>query len=334
MAAYEGQNPLWSPAMYSDSADPSDPRLCTLPLDPRLWSPCPACGSQPQGPASEHSIPDHEYGLPGFTRYADCRACGSTSQRPMPDEAQLLRAYPPGYHSQTRGGLLRRVRHELRLRHLLAHLGPGGAILDYGCGDGEFLRHAAAALPQRRLIGFELAARDHVEAVRDNLLLVQGEPRFLLQHLPPLGLITLNHVIEHLPQPLAVLRSLQQRLLPGGILMGQTPAADSLERRGFATRWSGYHAPRHTVVFSRAGLRALLTQAGLRVHQIQGAFNPAALAVSLAAFFHGAQGGVVRRSGLLWLLLLALATLLAPLDLLCGAPGVIDFCAERPVEPV
>ena len=39
---------------------------------------------------------------------------------------------------------------------------------------------------------------------------------------------------------------------------GQTPAAGSLEQRVFGSFWSGYHAPRHTVVFSASGLDQFL----------------------------------------------------------------------------
>ena len=147
--------------------------------------------------------------------------------------------------------------------------------------------------------------------------------------LPPCCLVSLNHVIEHVPDPMTIVGSLHDRLTPGGCFEGQTPNAASLERRVFGSRWSGYHALRHTVVFSISGLRAVLERAGLERIAITPAFNPAGIAVSLASVTHGESGGVIRRRGLRWTGLLGLASLLAPFDLLLGAPGIVNFTAWR-----
>jgi hypothetical protein len=110
---------------------------------------------------------------------------------------------------------------------------------------------------------------------------------------------------------------------------GQTPAADSLERRVFRGAWSGYHAPRHTVVFSRRGLKVILKAARLSDPKVTAAFNPAGIAVSLASLRHGNHPGVVRRNGPAWLTYLGLATALAPLDLLSGSPGIVNYAAVK-----
>jgi len=81
-------------------------------------------------------------------------------------------------------------------------------------------------------------------------------------------------------------KELVQKLVPGGIFEGQTPAADSLETLGLrvALEW----IPRATapVVFSRKGLHSLLERAGLSAPAVQGAFNPASLAISLGSLSH------------------------------------------------
>jgi len=143
---------------------------------------------------------------------------------------------------------------------------------------------AAAELPGRRFWGYEIADRAETIVLADGeVTIVKGEVSDLFAALPACSLITLNHVIEHLPDPIAVVKELVQKLVPGGIFEGQTPAADSLERSVFASHWSGYHAPRHTVVFSRKGLHSLLERAGLSAPAVQGAFNPASLAISLGS---------------------------------------------------
>ena len=289
---------------------------------------CPACGRA--GRVTVRTVPDHEYGLAHRVRYATCADCESEYQTPMPTLGELADFYPSDYHSMQGGGFLQRLRDTLRLRRLRRLLDGEGALLDYGCGDGRFLVHAAARMRGRQLFGYEIGPRPEIRRLAgDAVTLVRGDLATLLDVLPPCRLVTMNHVIEHLPDPLAVISALAARLVPGGILDGQTPAVGSLEQLLFGTRWSGYHAPRHTLVFARDGLRRLLARAGLSDVSITGAFNPAGLALSLASLAHGDAPGVIRRRGPRWLAHLGVATLLAPFDLLSGAPAVIDFRARK-----
>lgn len=290
-------------------------------------SKCPACGAAVS--AEGVGITDHEYGLNHVAYYVGCRVCGTLFQEPMPTMAKLADFYPADYHSMTHAGLLSRIRNQLRIRRLAKLMAGEGAILDYGCGDGAFLVQAAQGMPHRRFWGFEIAR--HAETIvlaGGAVTIVKGDLPDLIKVLPACSIITLNHVIEHLPNPLEVVTALAARLLPGGVFEGQTPAADSLERSVFGRRWSGYHAPRHTVVFSRKGLCHMLERCGLSAPVTEGAFNPASLAVSLGSIFHG-QGGRVRRSGFKWLCLLATAVSLGPIDLLSGRPGIVNFIAYK-----
>ena len=289
---------------------------------------CPACGQAAAGGCVE--IPDHEYALAFLARYSECADCGSLFQEPMPSLRQLAAFYPPDYHSMTHAGLLSSIRNRLRIARLRKLAPKEGAILDYGCGDGAFLVEAARVFSGRPLWGYEIADRPEKKVLADGAVtIVKGALTDLLAQLPQCGLITLNHVIEHLPDPEATVRALVDKLGVGGVFEGQTPAADSLERSVFGTRWSGYHAPRHTVVFSRAGLRRFLERCGLVAPVTQAAFNPAGLAVSLASLPH-ANGGRIRRSGFGWLIWLAMAGFLGPVDLLSGRPGVVNFRARKP----
>lgn len=291
---------------------------------------CPACNATNQSEIVK--IPDHEYGLTEVARFAKCAGCGTLFQFPMPDGTSLARFYPSDYHSMTHAGFLSRIRNGMRLRRLRKLSRENGPILDFGCGDGAFLERASETIRDRQLWGFEIAQRRSVKEVNGGAVkIVGGELRDLLEILPPCRLITMNHVIEHLPDPAATTSELVKRLLPGGIFEGQTPAADSLEHEVFGEKWSGYHAPRHTVVFSRSGLSTMLKGCGLSSPVIEGGFNPAGIAVSLGSLGHR-NGGRINRSEVKWLGLVAAATLLAPIDLLSGQAGIMNFAAERKPE--
>jgi SAM-dependent methyltransferase len=290
---------------------------------------CPACDAarcQPVGP-----VPDHEYAVPYVATYTRCLECETVFQSPMPRESDLAAFYPSSYHSMTIDGWLMNARRAMRVSRL-KKLFPrsSGVVLDYGCGNGSFLVTAARKLPQLRYVGFEYSdTREQQELAGGKVLLIRGAPSDLLAAVPSIDVLIMNHVIEHLPDPFATLEPLFQRLNPGGLFDGQTPNADSLEHKLFGESWSGYHAPRHTVVFSRQGLGALLRRRGFGQIDIRGAFNPAGVAVSLASLSHNRRPGMVVRSGLAWHAFVAAGAALMPIDLLSRAPGMIDFCARK-----
>lgn len=288
---------------------------------------CPACDNFGSGTGIR--VPDHEYGLSYVATFLECGACGTFFQVPMPTAATLSGYYPNDYHSMTHAGFLNRVRNTLRIRRLGKLTEADGPILDFGCGDGAFLLQAAKSMGTRPLWGFEIAEKTTVqELCGGRVRVVRGEFRDLLEVLPMCSVITMNHVIEHLPNPHETVKALGERLMQGGILEGQTPAANSLERLVFRSRWSGFHAPRHTVIFSTSGLVALLKRSGLPAATTQVAFNPAGIAVSLGSLAHKG-GGAIKRSGVKWLGLVGMAALFAPIDICSGRPGIVNFMASR-----
>jgi SAM-dependent methyltransferase len=282
-------------------------------------------------------IPDHEYALEKPGCYVECPQCKTLFQQPMPDGTELASFYPSDYHSVTHTGLLQRIRNDVRIRKVTRLARDKGAILDFGCGAGDLLVQAAETqrragqngTAQREWWGFEIADRPQTEKLADGAVtIVKGDLEDLLRELPPCAVITMNHVIEHLPDPGATVSALAKRLAPGGVLEGQTPAADSLEHVVFGRKWSGFHSPRHTVVFSRMGLTRLIEKCGLDEVRVTGAFNPAGVAVSLGSLAD-AGAGRIRRSGWRWMGLLAGASALAPVDLLSGRPGIVNFVAVK-----
>jgi SAM-dependent methyltransferase len=292
---------------------------------------CPACAS-PEVAAS-FTIPDHEYQLDHRTDYVCCRSCGTLYQAQMPGVSELARFYPAKYHSFGTGGTIARLKHRVRLARLSAFLhSPQPVVLDYGCGDGTFITQAAAARSGIAFWGYEIAARkERSVTMGGRVTIIKGSFADLLEELPPCDLITMNHVIEHIPDPLEVFVELRHRLKDSGTLEGQTPAADSLERRVFGNAWSGFHAPRHTVIFSRAGLTAFMQRARFRKPAITLAFNPAAIAVSLASLRHGDHPGRIARSGASWLMYLAAATAIYPIDVLSGSPGIMNYVTTKDI---
>lgn len=100
-------------------------------------------------------------------------------------------------------------------------LPPGGRLLDIGCGNGALLRSFAAVHPGWRLSGYEQNAVN-----RELILSLPGVEDFFCGSLDTVSgtydLVTLIYVIEHLTDPVGVLRAVRKLLRPGGQVFLQT----------------------------------------------------------------------------------------------------------------
>jgi hypothetical protein len=74
--------------------------------------------------------------------------------------------------------------------------------------------------------------------------------------------VTLWEVVEHLPDPLATLRALRERLHPGGVLALSTPNTGHWEARRRPQQWEGYRPPSHVTFLTAVTLTDLLERAG------------------------------------------------------------------------
>ncbi|MBX5492966.1 MAG: class I SAM-dependent methyltransferase [Chloroflexi bacterium] len=147
---------------------------------------------------------------------------------------------------------------EQRRRALLGR--PPGTVLDVGCGDGDFL-----AFLQRRGwkgVGTEYSPDACVLARRKGVRVIQGELREAA--LPPdsLDVVTLWHVLEHLPQPLEVLQEVHRLLRGDGLLVVEVPCITSPTFRLCGESWFPLDVPRHLQHFSQQTLTRLLARAG------------------------------------------------------------------------
>ncbi len=66
----------------------------------------------------------------------------------------------------------------------------------------------------------------------------------------PFDAVVMSHVIEHVPDPVALLRHAAAILPPGGILVAITPNVSSISHRRFRDSWLALDPPRHLHLFS------------------------------------------------------------------------------------
>ena len=137
----------------------------------------------------------------------------------------------------------------------------GQTLLDFGCGSDAFLNHARRRGWDTTGVDFSPQA---VESARGS-----GHKAYLLsdqlwKSLPDqsFDLVRMSHVLEHLYDPLDILRRLASKMKPGGVIHIALPNPQSLSARLFGARWFSLDSPRHIMLFTPARLRQLLVEAG------------------------------------------------------------------------
>ena len=145
-------------------------------------------------------------------------------------------------------------------RHLPKRPQAGGHLLDVGCGNGSFLSLARTC--GWSVVGLDPDPMAVVNAARQGLTVHEGGIEHFDGQAELFDVITLNHVIEHLHEPVEVLKRCYALLKPGGQLWMETPNIDSFGHARFQKNWRGLETPRHLVLFNRSSLKIMFMNAG------------------------------------------------------------------------
>lgn len=281
---------------------------------------CPACHS-PAATVFVAAPKDREY----FVKRARpaqilrCQACRSLYQDPWPGAEEVEGFYGADYQNYTStpvpllGALNGAYQRRLGAAFLRAFSAPGQdpAVLDFGCGQGGFLRVLAAAGCQR-LTGFDFVLYPELASFSgacffDSLDALNASGRRF-------DVIRLRHVVEHLTDLDGTLRQLAGLLAPGGTLIGQTPNAGHYTADLMGSYWGPLHFPYHTVLFSPAGLGQAATRNGLVLCRTRGSLLPTGWAMSAENFLKEVTGSQRRGRTAGYTLLMGAAAPFAVLD--------------------
>ncbi|MBN2490168.1 MAG: class I SAM-dependent methyltransferase [Planctomycetes bacterium] len=196
-----------------------------------------------------------------------CPDCGLGAVYPLADPGELRALYTRDYYEAwgPDGGEDPAVREmkQATFRARLRRLGPlpaGARVLDVGCATGHFLDLVAAAGGEPHGVevspyAAEVASGRHPGRVRCGTLEEAGYPA---DHFHA---VFLSDVIEHVPQPAALLAEVWRIVAPGGRVVVATPDLGSAGARLLGRRWF-HRKGEHIVYFSRRSLRWALGHAG------------------------------------------------------------------------
>lgn len=137
-----------------------------------------------------------------------------------------------------------------------------GRALDIGCGNGAYL------LLLKKLgwdvVGVDISDNVAREVKAAGIPIFTGELERLKKDQGPFKLITLWHVLEHLPDPLKTLQEVFELLVDNGRVIIEVPNSNSLMAKVFRSNWFPWDLPRHLCHFTPATLSDLLNRAGFQ----------------------------------------------------------------------
>jgi SAM-dependent methyltransferase len=250
---------------------------------------CLLCGSQ--GKPLYSDLKDRMFAVPGNWSLKQCtnNDCGLCWLNPTPLEADIPQLYRAYYTHGDEGGsgqnLLARLRvffysgymaatylpsNILGLRKakqqisnmFLLDLQPG-KLLDVGCGSGHFLHRMYKLGWSATGLDFDAKAIEYAKAQYGSQLTVLATDLAGAKFAGnSFNAVTMNHVIEHVPDPIELLREARRVLKTDGRLVVTTPNIRSFGHEKFRDCWRGLETPRHLQIFSLAALRECARKAG------------------------------------------------------------------------
>jgi SAM-dependent methyltransferase len=231
---------------------------------PRECEQCPACGS-----ADIDALAVRKLAKPVDGRrtglVSGCVGCGLVFVNPTPSAAELAATYSPEGDwglprvdepppaalvpgKKPRVGSWVRLFDAIRPEFNVTHPPPGARVLDFGCGRGSFLD--ALKTCGWQTYGIEPAV-DGAFPRHQRLTVVPSSAAF--------DLVIAHHVLEHVTDPLSLLRQFALAVRPGGYLFVAVPRLDTLPTH----RDYKYMLNRvHVTAYTSTCMQELLARAG------------------------------------------------------------------------
>ena len=197
---------------------------------------------------------------------------------PRPKSEDLMRYYESvDYisHSDTKKNTLDKIYHLVRkytirnkVNRLRKEQPNGKIVLDIGCGTGDFLTacskndwiiYGVEPNSKARALAQEKTASKKVYSSISELLEIHKDKKF--------DVITLWHVLEHIPNLIEYINDLKKLLSSTGTLIIAVPNFKSYDATHYKKYWAAYDVPRHLWHFSPKAIGLLFDKVDMTVQK-------------------------------------------------------------------
>jgi 2-polyprenyl-3-methyl-5-hydroxy-6-metoxy-1,4-benzoquinol methylase len=204
----------------------------------------------------------------------------------LDEELQLLKTHPqpsleqlPSYyesedyisHTDSKRTLFEKLYHFVKTNALKSKVtliskeNPlKGNLLDIGAGTGDFLKHAKKS--GWNCIGIEPNEKAKNIAVSKGVNFIN-----ILEELDnnSFDVITMWHVLEHVPDLENQIKTLKRLLKPNGTIFIAVPNYNSFDAKHYKSFWAAYDVPRHLWHFSKSSIQKLVAKENLKLHKVK-----------------------------------------------------------------
>ncbi|MCF8331500.1 MAG: class I SAM-dependent methyltransferase [Bacteroidales bacterium] len=142
----------------------------------------------------------------------------------------------------------------------------GKSILDIGSGTGELLNFFKQS--GWEVQGIEPDSRARNYAVQKHNIPVEDENRISELKGLSFDVITMWHVLEHVPNLNQRIQSVRRLLKNDGIIVVAVPNPESFDAAKYGEYWAAYDLPRHLYHFKKKNVKELFAKHDIKLKEI------------------------------------------------------------------
>ena len=258
-----------------------------------IRSACPFCHQE--GHIIHRALEDRLFRVPGRWNFRQCddQECGLVWLDPMPERPDVVKLYENYYTHRSSGraeqnnlwhgigraglklvySLIKRTYNLKNQRRRLndMFLGSGGSgrkLLEVGCGNGTRLHSLKGKGWQVTGQEIDIQAATQARQLYD-IDVHLGDLLDIGFEGASFDAIVMNHVVEHVYDPVATLVECRRLLTPEGKIVIITPNIKSYGHEIYSGNWRGLEPPRHLHLFSDQSATRLMHMAGFEQFDVR-----------------------------------------------------------------